>query len=406
MRDDTRDELRRSHQRVYYDAKGRKHTRMFVSKRHHRHRRRRIKRILITVMIVLAVIAGALLGTWKVLDYLGGRELYSKTETTAPVLDQSTVAVSEAEAADDTEDWEDGWVRYNGSVYEYNDDILSFLVMGIDSDYTVTKAADAISGGQADALFLVILNPDTHKIQLLAINRNTMTDIDVYNADGSYDDKYQLQICLAHGYGDGMETSCENEVKAVSNLLYSLPIHGYASINRGAIPMINNAVGGVTLEILETVPVKALSWWSPSYGTSQLTQGETVTLDGTQAYWYTKWRNVNESKSADGRLEREKQYLKQYIQELKSDLKSDPTTAIDLYNAITPYMVTSMDLSEITYLAGQMGGYTFNMDDVYSLPGKTIAGEEGTASGGHDEFYVDDEALYGMMIELFYKKVR
>lgn len=278
--------------------------------------------------------------------------------------------------------------------------------MGDQAATEAATAADAISGGQADAIFLVILNPDTHKIQLLAINRNAMTDIDVYNADGSFDGTYQLQACLAHGYGDGREQSCENEVKAISHLLYSLPVHGYAAINRGAIPMINNAVGGVTLTALETVPVRPLSWWSPSYASSQLTEGTQYTLDGTQAYWYTKWRNVDEEKSADGRLEREKQYLKAFVQELKSDVTSNPAVALDIYNAITQYMVTSVDVSELTYLAGQIGNYSFNMDEVYSLPGETVAGETGTASGGHDEFYVDEEELYALMIQLFYKKVR
>lgn len=433
---------------IYYDAKGRERHRLFAKRprhhhHHHHHKRqslfgiksysgqgyryygqrlnrdeekerarllRRIRVTLIAVLITLASVVALALAAWRILDYVGRRELYTRAEAAAPTLGQTAAALAaeqDAGAEDNAaEEWQDGWVRYNGSVYAYNEDILTFLVMGIDNDYPVAPAADAISGGQADALFLVILNPDTKRIQLLAINRNAMTDIEVYNADGSYDGTYELQICLAHGYGDGMAESCEHEVDAVSNLLYSLPIHGYAAINRGAIPTINNAIGGVTLTALETVPVYALSWWAANYRASELTQGVEYTLDGTQAYWYTKWRNVNEEQSADGRLEREKQYLRQYVKDLKSALVSDPSVALNLYNAITSYMVTNIDVSEITYLAGQIGGYSFDMDAVYSLPGETVAGESGTKTGGHDEFYVDEDELYALMIDLFYEKVR
>ena len=56
-----------------------------------------------------------------------------------------------------------------------------------------------------------------------------------------------------HGYGDGMELSCERSVAAVSRLFYNLPISGYAAINMGAIPALNDAVGGVQVTVLDDV---------------------------------------------------------------------------------------------------------------------------------------------------------
>ena len=42
----------------------------------------------------------------------------------------------------------------NGRIYEYNDDIMTFLIMGIDKNGEVQNNRDATDGGQADALFL------------------------------------------------------------------------------------------------------------------------------------------------------------------------------------------------------------------------------------------------------------
>ena len=92
----------------------------------------------------------------------------------------------------------------------------------------------------------------TH-LSIIAVNRNAMALVDVYDEDGVYMGQYTKQITLQHGYGDGMELSCERSVAAVSRLFYNLPISGYAAINMGAIPALNDAVGGVQVTVLDDV---------------------------------------------------------------------------------------------------------------------------------------------------------
>jgi anionic cell wall polymer biosynthesis LytR-Cps2A-Psr (LCP) family protein len=116
--------------------------------------------------------------------------------------------------------------------------------MGIDKTGKVKTVESGVDGGQADLIMLAVFNPHTKNVSLITINRNTMTEIDVYDDNGDYIGSGQGQICLQHGYGDGAELSCERTEKAVSNLFYNLPIHGYLSINMGAIKAINSAVGG------------------------------------------------------------------------------------------------------------------------------------------------------------------
>ena len=205
--------------------------------------------MLLIVLAVVLLCGAGLFTTWRVLDAVGRNALYKSAQENVPTLAQAAAAEQEntAEQESSSKVWKDGWVRYQDKVYEYNDQILTFLVMGIDDMNYARAKSGGQSGGQADSLFLLVMNPETKQISVVAINRNTMTKIDVYDADGNFDHTGVGQICLAHGYGDGMEESCEREKKAVSNLLYSLPISGYAAINMGAVPMINDAVGGVTV---------------------------------------------------------------------------------------------------------------------------------------------------------------
>lgn len=168
---------------------------------------------------------------------------------------------------------------YQGTKYVYNKDILTLLVLGIDKRTTVRPAKDGISGGQSDAMFLLVLNPHTGTIRILAIPRDTIAKIDIYDRSGTFVQSGYAQICLQHGYGDGMTVSNERAKKAVSTLFYDLPIHSVTSIHMGAIPGINDAIGGITLESLYTFQDEG---WS-------FVQGETVHLEGIGAYSYIRY---------------------------------------------------------------------------------------------------------------------
>ena len=388
----------------YYDSHGRQHTRVFKhrssvrseynERRHESGRRDRIsaKKVILTILISIGVIAVLLFSGWKILDVMGKNALYGSADSKAPTLAEVETEEQVIPEEDEirTEYWESGWIRYKGEVYEYNEDILTFLMMGIDKKTEkVAPAKDGISGGQADGLFLLILNPHTHKMQLLAINRNTMTEIDVYNEAGEFVGSGLGQICLQHGYGDGMEVSCRRTVKAVSNLFYSLPIHGYASINMGVIPLLNDAIGGVTVPRM-------------THENDEIVYGDLQTLYGNDALRYVTNRG-NEYEAARFRLEKQKEYLKSFVSKLREQVIAHPATAVELYNIATPYMVTDITLSEVTYLAGQAGDYSFDFSGIYSMKGTTISEEE--AKTGHEEFIYDEEQLYDLMIQLFYEKV-
>lgn len=290
-------------------------------------------------------------------------------------------------------------ILYKGQVYELNEDMITILVMGIDKETVTTiggqswdeEEAGHNAGGQADALFLLLLNPHDKNIYIVAINRNTMVDVDVWDADGNYMGVFIKQIALQHGYGEYGPDSAERQVKAVARLFHGISIGSYAAITMDAIPELNDTVGGITVEVLDDIIYPEFDM--------DLHQGDTVTLYGEKAYWYLRLRNENVFGSNQLRQARQMQYLTTFIAQAKSQAVSDIRVAIELYNTVQKYMVTNIDLSSFTYLATECVGYNFNIDNMYSLQGEVLQGNN------FEEFYVDEEALQDLIVELFYEPV-
>lgn len=279
----------------------------------------------------------------------------------------------------------ENYISYNGQRYRHNDHIRTYLYMGIDKDGPVTEAEDSVSGGQSDAMFVIVVDSGNKTISILSINRNSMTDVDVYDKDGNFVAKNELQICLQHGFGDGMRTSCQRTVDAVSNLLYGEPIDGYLSMNMDAMPMMNDSIGGVTLEVLDDLT-------SPARNVS-LHKGETVTLNGDEAYVYLRSRDINEFDSATQRLNRQMQYIQAFVKQAKG---IDTKSLIATYDAMTDYIVTNIDVPN---LVDKLMNYEFDDSRMYTVPGETQMGEQ------YEEYHVDEDALYQLMLDIFYEAV-
>lgn len=353
--------------------------------------RSNVYRILIRLFIVVIVLIGlgALLFTG--LQISGRNRLYNAYKDRTPDLSQAVGAVegltpddyAGEEASDDS--WQEGDVRYQGSIYRYNKDIITFLFLGIDDLGEVEVKEEGTEGGQSDAIFLLVLNPHTKEGSVIGINRDTMTDIDVYSNVGGYLWTEKAQLTLQHAYGDGAQLSCERSRDAVSRLFYDLPIHGYCAVNMGAIPLINDAVGGVEVEALEDV-------W-------EFRQGETVLLKGDAAYHYLHDRDTGSFNSAGRRLDRQKQYLTAYAAAAADAMKEDISLPVKLYGTLSKYMVTDVTADEVSYLATRIPDYSFSPERFYSLEGRTVEG------GVLEQFFVDETALYELILKVFYEEV-
>lgn len=348
-------------------------------------RKQKRKKRLTMILFEAAVFVGIVVVSFQILRVIGKSSLQIKAEAAAPQLTTGREDLTEEEKSR----WQEGWVKYQDTIYAYNDDIMTFLFMGIDKNSDAKQEEEGTNGGQADALFLAVMNPHDHTIKIIGINRNTMTDIDIYNEEGAYVTTAKAQIAVQHGFGDGMEESCAYQQKAVRKLFYNLPIHGYAAINMSAIPTINDAVGGVDVQVLEDL----------TRVDKTLVKDAKVRLMGKSAFWYVKARDTSEFGSADARLARQKQYLNAFIGSAKQAAKKDITTVMDLYQAVSKQMVTNITVDEAAYLAPILVDYQFDESGFYILEGETVMGDE------FEEFYVDEDALYEMILEIFYEEV-
>lgn len=240
--------------------------------------------------------------------------------------------------------------------YRYNEDILTFLLMGIDGEGTAEGYA---GGGRADALFLFVLNPHDETMSLIPINRDTMTEVNVYDAQGNYENTVTAQVCVQYGFGDGGRESCEYQIEAVRNLFYGIPIHGYLAVDMGAVPAVTELIGGIDLRALADV------------------------------------RNGD-------REVRQRQFMTALIDKVRRMTKEDLTVPIKIYKSISDRAVTDITVDEVTYLTAIAGGYHFSESRVVTVPGRSISGEENRDSG-LDEFYVDETALYELILDVFYE---
>ena len=351
----------------------------------------RAYRILIKLVIAVIILVAVSTVAFLALQISGRNRLYQRSDGRTPLLDQAMMTDAEdasriSTQTEEAEEWQEGDVRYQGVHYRYNEDILTFLFLGIDERGEVERRQEGIQGGQSDAMFLLVLDSHKKEISVIGINRDTMTDIEVYNDAGTYMGTVQAQLTLQHGYGDGAELSCERTRDAVERLFYGLPIHGYFSLNMGAIPLINDAVGGVEVTALEDVP-----------GTD-MKEGDTIHLNGEQAYAYLHNRDITSFNSAGMRLKRQKQYLTAYAAAAMEAMKSDLSLPVKLYASVSKYMVTDITVDEVSYLASQALDYSFDDSSFYFLEGDTVQGKE------FEEFYPDQEALYELILEVFYEE--
>lgn len=347
---------------------------------------------LIAVFVGILLLTAVAVVAYAAIRESGKRSLTSQWKDIVPEPIPGPAELTEVEKIK----WQAGWVRYDGKIYEYNRELLNFLVMGIDETGKMADTPEGTRGGQADALFLIILNPAAQSLKVISINRNTMADVDLYDVDGTYLDTVKAQIAVQHGFGDGKEESCEYQVEAVRKLFYNIPIHGYCAINMEAVATLVDLAGGIELTALEEVRLQDVN---QTTGWRTVKKGEQVRLTGADAYSYVQYRDVSLVGSADGRLERQKQFLGLFIQKMKEAIKKDITIPLQFYDAIIAQMVTDITADEVVYLAGEMPVDLVAMDTIMSLTGETVKGER------FEEYHVDEQALYQLIIDVFYQPV-
>lgn len=356
----------------------------FVKEAHYKKRKRPLwQKLLIILGIILAALAALAIiaiGVFFILKQVGISQLTGdEVNMTAPIIENAGVSVDNSANT----------ITYNGTTYVYNSNMTSILCMGVDK-YELGLDEDVVgTGGQADALYMVAIDTNTGKTDIIAISRDIYSDIGVYSAAGQYIGTENAQLCLAYAYGDGMEKSCENTVDAVSRLFYNLPISSYFSIELSAIGELNDAVGGVTVTMVDNYLYHA-------HGMPKA--GETARLVGEQARWFLQYREVSQLESSVDRMNRQITYLKGFGKNAVEMTKQDFTTPITLYNIVKDYSVTNLTTAKISAL-----GYTVATSGI-ELEFSKVPGEV-TSNGTYAEYIVDEQGLLELILDVYYTPV-
>ena len=271
----------------------------------------------------------------------------------------------------------------NGIEYFPKQDVTVVMVLGIDQFGPVEPSGTHKNSGSADMAILLIFDEKKQECTVLQINRDTMVDIPVKGVLGEAAGTSYEQLALAHTYGSGMADSSENVKKTLENFLPGASIDYYVTMRMDGITILNDAVGGVTVTVVDD-----FSDVNPS-----ITKGE-ITLKGDQVIDFVRTRKGVGDQKNTTRMQRQKEYIGNLLETLREKKGGSITFFTGIYEKLSPYMVTDCSAETLNSLFNKYANYTIGQV-------LTPAGESVVVDGFY-QFHADKENLDKMLLELFY----
>ena len=271
-------------------------------------------------------------------------------------------------------------------------DVTTYLVMGID------KYGDMQAQGseQSDFLALVVVDKDTESFSIVHINRDSMVYAWVYsNTIGKYYKYTEMQICLSHAYGGTSKQRCENTRDAVTTLFLNYDIIDYyVAISMDAIGYFVDLVDGVPITLDTDADLTSLGpTWIP---------GTTVTLTGENAEKYIRARSSVGDGTNLGRMNRQKNFMESYLRRVKEHGINTEITEETLKQANN--IDTDLTITHINYVYKNLKDYRFNGYFVPDGVGYHYW-EEGNKGKKYYEWYVDEDSVKNIVLDLYYEKL-
>lgn len=374
------------------------------NKRNNRRKKSGIEKVIMcllsTVLIIMLV-----LGLAGTILYKSGeialRASANAAEPTMTIDIEEVSRIRENLEQNDSVAWQDDWVVHDGKVYEYREDMLNFLLLGIDHGGKLSSETELSdwNAGQADTIFLVSLNQTDKTISVIGIPRNAMVNVEIFNSESERVETIYNQICLQYGYAGGGELGLRKMKESVSKLMCGLPIHGACAVSFDAISVITDRLGGI-----EVVVPDDMTEHDRAY-----VQGSTQILTGKNVVPYLRYRQYSTLGSPTTRLERQKDFMRVAMARTMQEVKANPVFVKDIYAALRSYMNTDISVDEAVYIASRALDCTLAEQSFYQLTGVDRAEYFVTDNGRQDfynDYYIDEDALQKIMFEVFYREVR
>lgn len=339
-------------------------------------------KILIAVVVVLAVVAGA-----GVL-YVNGKLDLLRYD------DGSVDGVGTIDASED-QDLDASGLVHNSDEMEMpegspfaDENVLNILLIGTDERTEAVNDADAFThlnqldgtedttefsdDARADAMILVSLNINDHTIRLASIERATGVPILLDGYEGQYD-------WITHTFRYGGAKLTMDTVEDCFNV----QVDHYVRVNFNSFVQIVDAVGGVDIEITD-LEAKALNWEVPSNSMLIVNKVEPGLnhFDGYTALQYARLRKID---SDWKRIERQRTVINAVLDQVKN---ASVVELDNLLNTVLPLVQTNFTKSEITALLVQLPAFLGADVEQLSLP---LQGTYGVRTGMDDRLMYDPD---------------
>lgn len=270
----------------------------------------------------------------------------------------------------------------NGKSYKYNSSIVSILLLGIDVE------DENVKQGQADVIHLLLLDRKQKKMKVVAIPRDSMCDIRMFDVEGNDLGWHRQHLNLAYAYGDNPESGCMYTSQAVSRLFNGIPMNYYAAIDLNSIKEIHEVVGTLKVKVPNQSLVNVNSKWY---------KGGTAVLTSENVEKFLRTRNVHQDFSNEPRMERQKNYLLAYYKKFKENLDKDFDNIMQKMYTIIDNVTSNISYSDMENFANMILEYDFNdKNDYFIVDGQNQSGDY------HDEFELDEKSLHELTKSLFY----
>lgn len=279
---------------------------------------------------------------------------------------------------------DDNTVLADGKRYRFNDEVQTFLLLGIDS-YTPEQSDGSCNvHAFSDVVMLAAMDFRSNRISLISLSRDTMCEFQRLNPDGTERDRAYGQLALAFSYGEGKEKSCEITKDAVSRIMSELPIRSCSALYLYGLRALNDAVGGVRVTILEDL----------DYKDPAMQKGAEVTLDGRMAERYIRARERTPQGNLN-RMERQKQYVKALMKRRWSRSRKSGEHSGHLQQHQNE-VVTDLTTGEMLYLATAAANMTIAPEI------RTVPGEVRMSADNYVQYDIDEAGLLELLLSVYY----
>ena len=304
--------------------------------------------------------------------------------------------VSELTKQDDDADPADiETVAYKGEEYVPKNNLESILFIGYD-DYS--DSGDRMTDfDQSDFLFLVVIDKAKSKYTTIHIDRDTIAKFWRLNGDGKKlgDSPVEEQIALSYAcVGADVKTCSSNTWNAVNELLnrgdvfdgrHKMRITHYVTFGMDSIGALNNAVGGVEVEVPYDIG-----------DLKKTDEGKKIKLTDEQALTFVRARQTTEEPTNEARMVRQRSFIDAFIKQFGDKAANDENFVKNVIENDLAEKIVSDNITRVAELASEavkLNTYEY----------RTLEGER-TSDGEYIRFIPDEGKLTELVLDVFYSK--